>query len=848
MEKSHINVNEDAVAYIGKVRSESLPHVFKEFLEILKDSLNGMNTIDLIHRIANLFQGKKFLLLGFNNWLPNGFKIVYQYGKAYYRTPGQPIPILISTKSTEYVQKQDEKDSKMDSSSEGMNKMRKGEEGETKDTKANSRPVNVKYELLATEEDAIQYAKQMRESISNPNIYKEFLHIMKSYASRHDITGAIIQIANLFQGKNTLILGFKKFLPPGFNIVVKNGIVYYCAPEQRNLTPDLINVEGSAYAVINQEEGREKLTKSIEDMNHSEDTLETSTKIQNKQQSTSTVKKRIRIDLPQCQNHDSARKRARSTALAFTEQDALTYMNQVRAEFRLKPGIHKEVLEAMGVCLNQQDVEGAIPRIAEMFQGKKKSLVLGFNKFLPDGYEIAHRNGTVYYRTPEEPFLIPVFKSDEHWQKQNEKSGKEDSSCQGILDIRTKDDKEKKCTKNTFESSAKDSKIHTEIGKKRQNTDPDKDEDHTETKSDDAKQKRERVEAQQNYTETVTNSTIQDEKSGTMASTFESKNNFQKRKEGEKNVVISQSIEASSPNLSNLQKEVGKKRQNNDVNKVGDQTESNSYKTARKRARVEAQQDDTESSKSDKSSSSFRNFDKLYEDYLSIKKVSETLSQTLYEAELQLYNRAKDLKVKGKDLDDANIEIEKKDEEIKAKDKELEKVTTKVESLEHSLYALKNRTQKEMQAKEAVCKKAEDACRYVISKKNEEIKEKERDIISKDSMINTQREEIERLQQELSKAKASSSKQIKSLPKELLSELECPICLDPFEDPCIVPECCHRFCTSCIESSIKECGKECPLCRKRVTSKRALRKDGFIERITNVIFGKNQGKDGEDNS
>lgn len=73
------------------------------------------------------------------------------------------------------------------------------------------------------------------------------------------------------------------------------------------------------------------------------------------------------------------------------------------------------------------------------------------------------------------------------------------------------------------------------------------------------------------------------------------------------------------------------------------------------------------------------------------------------------------------------------------------------------------------------------------------------------------------------------------LQKELKSELECSICMDTFENPYMIPECCHRFCKHCIEESLARSGRLCPLCRCNVTSKRGLRKDELI--------GKDQSED-----
>ncbi|GFH47121.1 hypothetical protein CTEN210_03596 [Chaetoceros tenuissimus] len=55
-------------------------------------------------------------------------------------------------------------------------------------------------------------------------------------------------------------------------------------------------------------------------------------------------------------------------------------------------------------------------------------------------------------------------------------------------------------------------------------------------------------------------------------------------------------------------------------------------------------------------------------------------------------------------------------------------------------------------------------------------------------------------------------------------DTSCPICFEIFNDPHIVPECCHRFCKGCIEEAL-EYRRECPICRARVTSRRALRRD-----------------------
>lgn len=80
------------------------------------------------------------------------------------------------------------------------------------------------------------------------------------------------------------------------------------------------------------------------------------------------------------------------------------------------------------------------------------------------------------------------------------------------------------------------------------------------------------------------------------------------------------------------------------------------------------------------------------------------------------------------------------------------------------------------------------------------------------------------------------------LREELKKELECSICFDTFENPYMIPECCHRFCKHCIEESLARSGKQCPLCRCNVTSKRVLRKDELIGRISEVLICSDQSE------
>lgn len=70
-------------------------------------------------------------------------------------------------------------------------------------------------------------------------------------------------------------------------------------------------------------------------------------------------------------------------------EDALIYLDDVKREFGDRPAIYNEFLEIMKNFKSQVvDTPGVIDRVSNLFRGYNK-LILGFNKFLPDGYKIS---------------------------------------------------------------------------------------------------------------------------------------------------------------------------------------------------------------------------------------------------------------------------------------------------------------------------------------------------------------------------------------------------------------------------------------------------------------------------
>jgi paired amphipathic helix protein Sin3a len=88
---------EDALMYLDQVKLEfgDRPRIYNEFLDIMKTfKSQQIDTPGVIQRVSNLFQGNKNLVLGFNTFLPEGYKIELPLDEsgqpfAVYRSPGQ---------------------------------------------------------------------------------------------------------------------------------------------------------------------------------------------------------------------------------------------------------------------------------------------------------------------------------------------------------------------------------------------------------------------------------------------------------------------------------------------------------------------------------------------------------------------------------------------------------------------------------------------------------------------------------------------------------------------------------------------------------------------------------------
>ena len=69
---------EGALLYLDQVKMKFVekPHIFNQFLEIIKNfKAQSINMPGVIEQVKNLFRGYNQLILGFNTFLPEGYKI-----------------------------------------------------------------------------------------------------------------------------------------------------------------------------------------------------------------------------------------------------------------------------------------------------------------------------------------------------------------------------------------------------------------------------------------------------------------------------------------------------------------------------------------------------------------------------------------------------------------------------------------------------------------------------------------------------------------------------------------------------------------------------------------------------
>ncbi|VDL71315.1 unnamed protein product [Nippostrongylus brasiliensis] len=236
-------------------------------------------------------------------------------------------------------------------------------------------------------EDALSYLDQVKTQFADqPNVYTQFLDIMKDFKSQAiDTPGVITRVSRLFHGRSALIMGFNTFLPPGFEVQVVGSKITITEPS------------GNKQVILN-------------------NPAETERAVEEKQAA---------ADVP----HSSHQQPTSTTPLLnSTSQDineAISYVNRIKARFANKPIVYKKFLDILHSYQRTVDQQVRTPQrekavldaVTNLF-GDEPDLLEEFRHFLPGVYGIRGSSDVLWESESKEP----KTRSDTIWKREVDRS------------------------------------------------------------------------------------------------------------------------------------------------------------------------------------------------------------------------------------------------------------------------------------------------------------------------------------------------------------------------------------------------------------------------------------------
>ncbi|XP_053742174.1 SIN3 transcription regulator family member Aa isoform X1 [Synchiropus splendidus] len=267
---------EDALSYLDLVKLQfgNQPQVYNDFLDIMKEfKSQSIDTPGVISRVSQLFKGHPDLIMGFNTFLPPGYKIEVQPNDLVnVTTPGQihhitphgisvqnipitgastlhpaPLPAIVTTSAPPVLtQPAPSKISKP----QALTPSSQSNPSIPAYTSPHSPPVQLHTPLSVTPtgtsiqsnqpvefNHAINYVNKIKNRFQGqPDIYKAFLEILHTYQKEQrnakeaggNYTPALTeqevyaQVAQLFKNQEDLLSEFGQFLPDANSSVLLN--------------------------------------------------------------------------------------------------------------------------------------------------------------------------------------------------------------------------------------------------------------------------------------------------------------------------------------------------------------------------------------------------------------------------------------------------------------------------------------------------------------------------------------------------------------------------------------------------------------------------------------------------
>ncbi|KAG7230881.1 hypothetical protein INR49_024908 [Caranx melampygus] len=253
---------EDALSYLDQVKLQfgNQPQVYNDFLDIMKEfKSQSIDTPGVISRVSQLFKGHPDLIMGFNTFLPPGYKIEVQTNDLVnVTTPGQIhhiTPHGISVQNIPITGAATQHQAQLPSAATTtapplltqptpakMSKLHPPLSGTpTGPPLQNNQPVEFNH--------AINYVNKIKNRFQGqPDIYKAFLEILHTYQKEQrnakeaggNYTPALTeqevyaQVARLFKNQEDLLSEFGQFLPDANSSVLLNKTTAEKAESVRN--------------------------------------------------------------------------------------------------------------------------------------------------------------------------------------------------------------------------------------------------------------------------------------------------------------------------------------------------------------------------------------------------------------------------------------------------------------------------------------------------------------------------------------------------------------------------------------------------------------------------------------
>jgi paired amphipathic helix protein Sin3a len=229
---------EDALSYLDQVKLQfgNQPQVYNDFLDIMKEfKSQSIDTPGVISRVSNLFRGHPDLIVGFNTFLPPGFKIEVRHNEINISGPAQHEQAL-----QKIAAQHNSTTSAMNQSSMGTQSQQTSVATTTasQTSRGGAVPPHPPTVTAGTGSHtphqpvefnhAISYVNKIKNRFQqHPDIYKAFLEILHTYQKEQRVlkdggtptcvplteTEVYSQVSKLFQNQEDLLKEFGQFLP-----------------------------------------------------------------------------------------------------------------------------------------------------------------------------------------------------------------------------------------------------------------------------------------------------------------------------------------------------------------------------------------------------------------------------------------------------------------------------------------------------------------------------------------------------------------------------------------------------------------------------------------------------------